>query len=409
MRPLWTAALTLCVAAVWAGSPPPPAATPNRQPGVDEANSGYARQTGVSSAVQFAEWYPGNSITSPVAFGHHLYLSMITGASTGSIHARDKFSGAADWVFPLGDGELAAGAVVCEVKDERTLVYVVGKASATRWTVYCLWDKGGSYDLLWRSAPDYPLSGYSGLNLQMALLPGGDGRLVCHAIVGGVELGLLGLDTASGLVRFAYPVRMQNLRPVFDAPLRRLYAGASGGGVHCLDAGRGDLIFRTSDDLLGPLSLDPAAHRLYAGREVSGSSGSLVCLDARDGRELWDSAEAAGLLSAGYPAPVLAQGMVVGSGDDGKLFALDAATGALIWRGSHVLRAEENLATGDGIIWTQGEQYGEPWIFSTALATGQKLFQMEYGYNIGKKLGFDRDSLYFEEYFGTMSRFTRAP
>lgn len=70
--------------------------------------------------------------------------------------------------------------------------------------------------------------------------------------------------------------------------------------------------------------------RLY----ILGALGRLVCMDARDGKELW-SAQFSNVPTWGYSASVLVHGNLAISGggrDDGALVAFDAVTGKLAWK-----------------------------------------------------------------------------
>lgn len=136
---------------------------------------------------------------------------------------------------------------------------------------------------------------------------------------------------AGGIVHIGSPVVADG--KVF---VGTLYATGFGGcGVTALDAATGRRLWRTATD--GCIKNTPAAGggRVYALSVL----GTAYCLDAATGKVLWTRALGDPAVRWEIGAPKLADGVVyLGSGN--HLTALDAQTGAFVWKGRFVSAAQ---------------------------------------------------------------------
>jgi outer membrane protein assembly factor BamB len=106
---------------------------------------------------------------------------------------------------------------------------------------------------------------------------------------------------------------------------------ASSGAVYCVERGTGKVVWSFNDDgAMKPVFSSPclAGGRLYVGEGFhQDHSCKLYCLDAADGKKLWEHETT----SHTEAAPIVAEGRVYcGAGDDG-LYCLEAATGKPLW------------------------------------------------------------------------------
>lgn len=120
----------------------------------------------------------------------------------------------------------------------------------------------------------------------------------------------------------------------------RIYFGAWGGDVYCLDARTGRTIWRASlgSDVISEVAV--AGPRVYLGC----GDGRIVALKEGNGRKLWEY-KTAGPIQA---SPVVADGKVfLGSGDH-NMYALDAVTGRLCWKydTTHLIQAKPIYLNG---------------------------------------------------------------
>ncbi|MDA1045231.1 MAG: PQQ-like beta-propeller repeat protein, partial [Verrucomicrobia bacterium] len=81
--------------------------------------------------------------------------------------------------------------------------------------------------------------------------------------------------------------------------------------------------------------------------------GRVVCLDARDGKELWQIEG----LPAGYASPVMADGVLYMPANNANLYAIDANTGEELWKHNYGTEAKGSPIYADGKIYV-GEVAG---------------------------------------------------
>jgi outer membrane protein assembly factor BamB len=165
----------------------------------------------------------------------------------------------------------------------------------------------------------------------------------------------------------------------------RVYIGAvlppafdSSGAVYCVERKTGQEIWMFNDGGdMKPVFSSPclAGGRVYIGEGFhKDAECKLYCLDAANGKKLWDFTTTSHTEST----PCVASGKVYfGAGDDG-LYCLDAATGAKIWHreGLHVdanpLVIDNRLYGGSGV----GDVYKDPMLFCLNADTGEIHWRM---------------------------------
>ncbi|HZS25490.1 MAG TPA: PQQ-binding-like beta-propeller repeat protein [Gaiellaceae bacterium] len=159
--------------------------------------------------------------------------------------------------------------------------------------------------------------------------------------------------------RFRFPEEPTFSGVAASAPLvvgKRVIVQTLNSNVYALDARSGKLVwkrlFRRVDG--GPNGLAAAGGRLF------GSTNSeAFALDAATGRVLWERR----LTTARQPidiAPLVAKGLVYTSsvgmrpGGEGRLFALSASSGRVVWSFDTIAQpwADPSVATGGGAWWT---------------------------------------------------------
>jgi outer membrane protein assembly factor BamB len=103
----------------------------------------------------------------------------------------------------------------------------------------------------------------------------------------------------------------------------KLYVGSHAGVLHALAASSGDLVWEAA---IGSTSSRPVVDRgrIYIGTD----DGSLVCLEASDGRENWRYTTRGPVLQP----PVIADDLVLFSNEADQVYALDRETGKFRWQ-----------------------------------------------------------------------------
>ena len=127
-----------------------------------------------------------------------------------------------------------------------------------------------------------------------------------------------------------------------------VYAGSSDSYVYALNAGSGDLLWRHNTGNAVQYSPVVSDGRVY----VAGAGETLYsvhALDARSGAMLW-----AAQVAYPYGAPLAvtaANGRVYAPGESGEFYALDGATGDVVWSVTVGMGAESPPAVIDGVVY----------------------------------------------------------
>ncbi len=167
----------------------------------------------------------------------------------------------------------------------------------------------------------------------------------------------------------------------------RVYVGNWAGDVFALDAATGAVVWATSvaDPDMWPQVYSPAVVdgkvivTVEAFRPDAADPTyqphvlSVFALDAATGAEVWRNDLAAIDGYSSISDPVVVDGVVyVGTRDQG-LFALDLATGAQLWRADHPLGADYALANFDGYLTVQAGQVIVAYYFNDAAGEREEL------------------------------------
>ncbi len=206
-----------------------------------------------------------------------------------------------------------------------------------------------------------------------------DGRVFVTQ-VGGNRLSYA-LDAASGHVLWSRDLGEVWAPPECDP--KQLFVGNKGGVLYCLDPATGETSWerRFGEGVYPAPALDATA--VYTGSW----DGHYYALNRRDGRILWAfSRPGRPYQFGGRPdsaAPVLAQGKVLVPNLGGRMVALDAKTGALLWEwtGKPYRICNVTAATDGKVVLTSvfGNAYEWPFdvrLVGLELATGRELWEI---------------------------------
>ena len=138
-----------------------------------------------------------------------------------------------------------------------------------------------------------------------------------------------------------------------------LYVGTNDYVFHSLDASTGTQRWKV---FLGgiPGNAVAAGNRVY----VAKATGVVYALDAKTGREIWQSGGYSEILGT----PALANGLLyVGGNNRSKLHALDAATGSEVWSYETGEPISSSPAVSDGMVYVASD---DTYLYALDAATG---------------------------------------
>lgn len=325
--------------------------------GVFPAPSGYA-----FGGFAWRFQTQGTVRSTPAVSGRTLYV----GSGDGTLYALDATDGALLWKYDAGSPITSSPAVANGTVYFQTRGSAVVALDASRGTP--LWRTPGRADvpLAWgRESGD--LYSSSPIVTGNALVVGsGDGAVYAldaangrvlwrtqtggrvrsspaiagdTAYVGSFDGKLYALDVRTGSVRWTFATEGAGLdssrfgydrRSIQSSPAvggGAVYVGARDGFLYAVDARTGKLRWRY-DHKISWVNTSPA----FDGRLVfAGSSdGHFVqAVDATTGREVWRTPN--GALSLVWSSPAVAGNVVFDADWDGRVFAIDRASGSILW------------------------------------------------------------------------------
>ena len=163
----------------------------------------------------------------------------------------------------------------------------------------------------------------------------------------------LGLPILDFQWKFMMSDRMNEPKPQEFAGVamygRMLISGSAGGDVYSLSSDDGSVNWRVP---VGSTSSRPVIDVLRGRVYLGTDDGSMVCLRAVDGSEVWRYSTRGPILRE----PVLADGVLVFSNEADQVYALDAATGKFRWQykgetpEEYTLRGHAGVAVADGMV-----------------------------------------------------------
>jgi outer membrane protein assembly factor BamB len=151
----------------------------------------------------------------------------------------------------------------------------------------------------------------------------------------------------------------------------RLFVGADGGTVYCLDAGNGQPIWRAATDWEVFSSPAVVNGRVYVGEGLHPAAGvKFRCLDATTGSPIWETPIAGHVESS----PAVAGGRVYFGAGQAGIVCLDAASGKQRWRfpGRH---ADASPAVDGGRLYIGAAGPAGPSLLCLDSASGKPLWE----------------------------------
>lgn len=291
---------------------------------------------------------------------------VIVGSGDGNLYAVDGASGAERWRFRTGgavDGPAAfADGVVFAQSRDGNLYAVNAKTGRERWRL------GLGAELPFKWGWDYYLSG-----------PAVSGSRV---FTGSGAGDVLAVDRATGKVewRFATGGRVRSSPTVFDGSV---YVGSFDGYLYALDAASGSLKWKFATQGVS-IDSDQAGFDRRSIQSSPAVTSDLVVVGCRDGRlyaidratgkERWNSDHQVSWV-VGSPA-IAGDRAIVGSSDGRFVHAVDLATGREIWRSRTDSNVLSSPAVAGGAL-VVGDGSGA--VLSLDIATGRELWRFRTG------------------------------
>jgi outer membrane protein assembly factor BamB len=306
-------------------------------------------------ALRFTYAAPAG-LGAPVVAGGMVYF----GAGDGNVYALNAETGAFVWKAS-GYGPAVAEGAVYVMSSDAFLDALNGKTGAQVWsyniqipaevpvvsggTVYVTAETVAGYD-------SFALNASTGFLYWRSFIWSNPG-LGPPAVAGGVlYVGASGgssgpdlLALSYGSVLWQYPIEVASSPAVVNGVV---YAGSADDNVYALDENTGALLWKYST--AGSVNSSPAVAGgvAYAGSE----DGNVYALNASTGALIWKH-------SVGYFAasPAVANGVVYvvsGDGNDYPVNALDAKTGALLWKYALTGRQPSDPIVVNGMVYFGG-------------------------------------------------------
>jgi len=231
------------------------------------------------------------------------------GSVNGGVYSLDASSGMQVWNYSTGDSFDSSPTVVND------LVYV----ESSNGNIYCLNAANGNR--VWNFSTSSTASGSS------PAVSGG------YVYVGNEGGGVFCLGASNGIVAWNVTVGGAVSSPAVSNGY--VYLGSTDGNVYCLNASNGAKVwnYTTEYNSNGPSHgyhwgnavTDPAVAYGYV--YVGSSDFDVYCLDASNGKQVWNYTTEAEV----YSSPAVAGGCVLAGSYDGNVYCLNATSGSEIW------------------------------------------------------------------------------
>ncbi len=338
----------LLLSVLLAASAPAAPPSPWPQSRADEANSAFVELDAPKSAPPRAWTFeglgrvlgyePGMTVWSPPALGVVEGRALLfVGGYDRLVWALDAATGEVQWKYATGDGVYAAPVLWHD--GERVVVFAASNDRA----VYAL--DAASGRRLWSTPLEEYRATLGGARLTSACV-GRVGEVDAVFVGAWVHDRSLGRSLQRGAVTALSAREGKALWTTalgdneVTAPVcawvdgaGRLFLGASDGNLHALDMETGAPLWKHTEH--DGIKAPPAVVALDGGGTlvVTGSRyGEVRALDARDGSERWRLKTADRITGSPAFARVGGRALVFVPSYDRHLYALDAATGAVVWR-----------------------------------------------------------------------------
>jgi outer membrane protein assembly factor BamB len=184
---------------------------------------------------------------------------------------------------------------------------------------------------------------------------------------------LLFLDRSAG--RVVHEMRLGSAiesSPALAGPV--LYVGTDDGNLVAVDAVAGKERFRAALGQLVRSSPLPAGDRVLVGVVEGKSGGGLVCVEAEKGKLVWKAK-----LAAVFSSPALAGDRALVGCDDGSLRAVDLAKGSVLWSFALGAKVRATPAVA-GDVAVVGDFGGR--LAAVRLADGSAVWTVELGHPV---------------------------
>ena len=268
--------------------------------------------------------------------------TVLTLSSKGTASALRVSDGVAAWTYQAGSALRVAPLAVRTARGDRIIL-------APNSGVLVALTPQGTVDPTWRVG--LGVSGAAPLSAPVATR---DGKRI---FISANDGNMYGIDVRGARVSFVVP--LGNNATITPVSVGNLVFAASLGTLVATRADNGSVAWRSTavQGTFASLSAQPLAQNngvIYAGT----SRGTLMALNARDGKLLWQTAVGRTALSG---SPLVLRGVVLIGGRDGVFYGVDSAKGQLLWR--YRLESERRVlvpvrATASGVGAAGGSPFG---------------------------------------------------
>lgn len=200
--------------------------------------------------------------------------------------------------------------------------------------LYCLNSNDGSF--IWNFTATADIFGNIGIRSSPSIL----GDVVFVGSIYDSRLYAINASTGAKIWNYSINGNIGSSPTVYDG---RIFFNADFGGVYCLNATIGTLIWKTS----GANSFAYSSVAVANGRVFVGDSiGKFYCFNASTGLSIWNFTN----IAAVWSSPAVADGKVFFGTENGRVYSLNEATGAQIWSYRALERVASSPAISNGTV-----------------------------------------------------------